>query len=295
MRAVALGLGESADGKLLLRHDLDFDPLAAAFRFVSTGGAFGDETFEAVLARGFQQLFASAREDCGDAEYGVRRDYLFEQLAALVQMHAAQIVSVEIEQIESEIHHRRGARHVRNGVRIGIHDARLNQVKLRDALGIEHGDFAVQHRRFRRHLVRNHGQLRILPLATISGARLQMGRFVFDQRDCADAIPLHFEQPAVAARRTLRDLRLHRLDGRRHLRLACALQAAWIDFRIFFLGAGVDEDAAAVFADFAAPRAAGRLLAHTRSAAPAVLRFDFFTGRLRAISSWVRPDSALWA
>ena len=38
---------------------------------------------------------------------------------------------------------------------------------------------------------------------------------------------------------------------------------------------------------------AGRLLSQTRSAAPAVLRLVLRAGRLRAISSWVRPESTL--
>ena len=42
-------------------------------------------------------------------------------------------------------------------------------------------------------------------------------------------------------------------------------------------------------------RLAGGLVAQTRSAAPAVSRFVLRAGRLRAISSWVRPESTLYA
>src|SRR5438034_11518344 len=58
-----------------------------------------------------------------------------------------------------------------------------------------------------------------------------------------------------------------------------------------FLRDGAGFSAAAVFV----ARFAGRLLAQTRSDAPAVLRLLSRAGRLRAISSCVRPESTLYA
>ena len=55
---IAFALGESADEELLLVDQFDFEPLAAAPRFVAAGGVLGDDAFEAVLAGGGEQLFA---------------------------------------------------------------------------------------------------------------------------------------------------------------------------------------------------------------------------------------------
>jgi hypothetical protein len=54
---------------------------------------------------------------------------------------------------------------VRDGIGIGIGDARLNQVKARDAFLVEHGDLAVEDGLLRGHLVRHHRQFGILPFA----------------------------------------------------------------------------------------------------------------------------------
>src|SRR5581483_12213534 len=62
-------------------------------------------------------------------------------------------------------------------------------------------------------------------------------------------------------------------------------------FGRFFAGAAVLALATAAFCEFFA----GRLLAHTRSDAPAVLRFVFRAGRFLAISSWLRPERTLYA
>src|SRR5690242_15710077 len=60
-----------------------------------------------------------------------------------------------------------------------------------------------------------------------------------------------------------------------------------------FLRAAAGLSAAAGFAAALELCFAGRLLAHTRSDAPAVLRLPSRAGRFRAISSCVRPESTL--
>src|SRR5580658_4592129 len=104
MGTFALRRGESADSEFLLRDDLDFQPFAAALGFVEAGAIFGDQAFEPVLAGGFQHLLAGPGEGGGNAEYGIWRDHLLKEFAALVEAHSAQIVSVEVEQIEREIY-----------------------------------------------------------------------------------------------------------------------------------------------------------------------------------------------
>src|SRR5262249_52754654 len=112
--------------------------------------------------------------------------------------------------------------------------------------------------------------------------------FAFNDGDSADAVPLDLEVPLVAARWTIGDRRLHRRDDLGHGREFRAFQAAEVEPR-FFLGAGAVP---AVFLG-AAARLAGRLLFHSRSVAPAVFFFSLRAGRLRAISSWVRPERTL--
>ena len=73
---------------------------------------------------------------------------------------AAQIVAIQVQQVEGEIDHRRGAHQVRHGVGVGVGDARLDEVKARDALLVEHRDFAIEHRLAGGHVVVDHGQLR---------------------------------------------------------------------------------------------------------------------------------------
>ena len=145
------------------------------------------------------------------------RHHRFEQLAALAKRRFAQIVAVQVEQVEDEVDHRRGARQVRHGVGIGVGDARLDQVEARDALVVEHRDFAIEHGLARRHVVRDHGQLGILPLAAQPAARLQPKiLFAINEGDGAHAVPLHFEEPVFAARRPFGEGRQHGLDGVRH-------------------------------------------------------------------------------
>ena len=71
--------------------------------------------------------------------------------------------------------------------------------------------------------------------------------------------------------------RLHRLDGGRHGGLARAFEAAEVELGLFFWRC---RAAAGAARGFRAPRLAGGLLAHTRSAAPAVSRLVLRAGRL---------------
>src|SRR5207245_1354934 len=127
-----------------------------------------------------------------------------------------------------------------------------------------------------------------LAFATQSAARLQPHFLVLHEGDGADAVPFHFEEPIVAFRRSLHQGRFHGLDGDRHFRLADAFQAAEVELLFFLAGAaGAGASVPPVL------RVAGRLLAQTRSAAPAVSRLVWRAGRLRAISSCVLPESTL--
>jgi len=49
---IAFACGESADEKLLLVDQFDFDPLAAASRLITAGGVLGNDALKAVFAGG---------------------------------------------------------------------------------------------------------------------------------------------------------------------------------------------------------------------------------------------------
>ena len=231
MRSRTFRRSETADDEFLVAGDFDFQPLAAAARFVRARSVFGHHALEAGFARRLQQLRAGARKGLGYAQRRARRHHLLEQLAAFAQAHPPQIVTIQVEQVEDEIDGRLRARQVRHGIRIGVRDARLDQVKLRNALGIEHRDFAIQHRARGGHLVRDHRQFRILPLAAHAAARCQPDFFIFDKRNRAHAIPLHLEQPLAAARRLVGQRGRHRFQGSGHLRGARAGNLLPIDSR----------------------------------------------------------------
>ncbi len=76
---------------------------------------------------------------------GPGRQHLLKEFAALFQCHIAQVVALEIEQVEGKVDYRRGAHQVSDGVGIRVGDTRLDQMELGNTLGIEHRDFAVDH------------------------------------------------------------------------------------------------------------------------------------------------------
>src|ERR1035437_9103955 len=237
--AAALRLGESTDRELLLVADLDLLPLAAALGFVAAGGALGDDPFQAVLPRRFQHLLARAGESLGDPQHRSGRYQLLKLLSPPAQADVAKIVSVQVKQVEGKVPHRGRAYQVRNGMGIAVGDPRLDQVEPRNAFLVEHRDFAVEHRLIGGDVVMHHGQLGVLPLAPQPAAGLDAHLFALHERDGAHAVPLDFEQPLLAARRTLGERRGHRLDRRGHLRLAHALYAREINFRFFFTRRGL--------------------------------------------------------
>ena len=57
----------------------------------------------------------------------------------------AKIVAIQIKQVEDKQGHRRTAREMSDGIRIGNRDARLNEAETGNSVLIQHGDFAVKH------------------------------------------------------------------------------------------------------------------------------------------------------
>ena len=115
---------------------------------------------------------------------------------------AAQIVAVEIQQIEQKQVDRRGSGKMRNRVGVRHRDARLNQAEAGAALVIQHRDLAVQDRLRCFDLARQDAQLGILLVAALLRARENAELVVLDEAQRADAVPFHFVEPRIARRRT---------------------------------------------------------------------------------------------
>ena len=81
--------------------------------------------------------------------------------------------------------------------------------------------------------MRDHAQLGILLLAPVARPGCQADRLLLDEADGSHAIPLHLEQPFIAARRLLGQLRFHGRYGFGHGRFNRALQRSEVKGRFF--------------------------------------------------------------
>src|SRR5262249_21315499 len=216
-KVVALPLCIAADHTLVLSNGFYLDPAITAARFVPAVGALRDDAFQLLFPRSLQKILAFLAA-LRYADHRAWFDDRFEQLSALDQRDSAQVVAVEIKQIEEKQHSGFRAGQGRDRAGIGNHDPRLNQRKTRTAAVVEHADFAVEHGCFRVDEVWKHTQLGILRLAGLSAAGGEAARPVIDEADCAHAVPLDFVQPAAAAGRRSRQHAFHRDNAGRQRR-----------------------------------------------------------------------------
>ena len=165
---VALAVRESADDEIVRRYHFDLHPIAAAASFVFAAARFGHDAFQAVGARGFEHRIAIHGEEVGNMNALGWRDNFRQQALALFERYAAQIVAIEIQQIEQEKVHRGGSREMRDRVWVGHRDARLDQAEAGAAFVIQHCDLAVQDGLRCFDMARQHAQLGILLVAALS-------------------------------------------------------------------------------------------------------------------------------
>ncbi len=175
--------------------------------------ALGEDAFESVGARGFEHGVAVGREVVGEADVIGGREDFREQALAVFEAHAAQVVTVEIEQIEEEQRDWSGARQVRDAVGVGDRDARLDEAEARAAVFVEHRDLAVENGGGRFEEVRQDAELGILLVAALLVAREDAELALLDEADGADAVPFHFVEPVGARRRASGESGEHGLDG----------------------------------------------------------------------------------
>ena len=99
---IALAVRESADDESSGRYHFDLDPIAAAPSFVFASARFGHDAFQPVGARGFEHRVAIHGEEIGNVNaFGGSHDFR-QQALAFFERHSAQIVAVQIQQIEQE-------------------------------------------------------------------------------------------------------------------------------------------------------------------------------------------------
>lgn len=127
---------------------------------------------------------------------------------------------------------------MRDGVGIGIGNARLNQMKTGDALVVEHRDLSIENCRVAGHLMGQDGQFGILALAAQTAARGDADVLVVQKNQGANPVPFHLVQPIFSARRLVGQGCQHGVQRARHIGLACAFDAGKIDprFALFLHG-----------------------------------------------------------
>src|SRR6185437_10363593 len=103
--ARALAFGEATDDKFLALDAFRFLPVANTARPISRRGALRHDAFEAALSRLFENRVARTFDMVGITQrvrLGSFWDQRTQQFLAFEQPCAAQILAVEIEQIESD-------------------------------------------------------------------------------------------------------------------------------------------------------------------------------------------------
>ena len=196
-RRVALARRPSHDRQLLRRLRLELQPFARAALFIDGATRLEDQPFQPALPHPLQRFVDVARHLFSQPHLGrsVGEDAA-QQVSPFLQWAAAQVLSVEPQQVESEQH----------GL---VHTALLDELEPRYALRVENADLAVDHgvadddARERPRDPRE-------PLAQIeSVARPHRHPAVRQRAERPIAIVLHLRVP-IARRRRIDERREHR-------------------------------------------------------------------------------------
>src|SRR5712692_11552325 len=104
--AAAFRIGVSADDALLALRNLDFQPIARTFFLISAVAFLGENAFQSALACHFKQLATLLGIVVGESNDFFTLEHRLQQFLALLQTHSAQIVAIEVEEIESVVEDR---------------------------------------------------------------------------------------------------------------------------------------------------------------------------------------------
>jgi hypothetical protein len=192
--ARALRIGEAADDEFLAPAAFQFDPVGRAARDIAGVAPLADHAFEADLAGGDDQFIRPGAEFGREPHlvgFGLL-EHLFEHRAAVDQRHLAQVVAVEVRNIEQEVIDVDGAVAV---------ECRLQQAEIGLAGVVVHDDFAVVPAVGQRHAFQLFLQRRELVGPVVRIACDETHRALLDAREHAVAVELDFEQPVFGVGR----------------------------------------------------------------------------------------------
>ena len=133
--------------------------------------AFAHDALETLLLGGGEELGAGGDEVVGVADTITRLEDGFEQLLALDQGDGAQIVAVEIQEIEGAEDDGMGAREAGDGAGLDHVDAVLEELETGAALRVEGGDFAIDDGLTGPDVMREDGELGVLFVDGVAFAR----------------------------------------------------------------------------------------------------------------------------
>ncbi len=187
-RAAALRRGVADDGKFLAPGAFDLDPGICAARHVGRGQALGHDAFQPHLAGCRHQIRRRGLQGLAEPQMvvfgGVHQ--LLQQRPAHRQGFLAQIPLPDerkIKGIEDDI------------LRALAVEGVLQRLEVRNALAVEHHDFAVDPRPFGRQRAKRVDQMRQLGAPVVAVAGIKTHVVAFDPHHQPVAVELHFVQP----------------------------------------------------------------------------------------------------
>ena len=284
-------IGEAADDELLTVQALDLQPVPAAAVAVDAVGQLADHSLQALLASGAEERLAATLYVLAEAQVrggGRRRQQSLEHAFACDQRRRPQVVTIQVEQIESDV----GQRRAQGGPLAVRGESLLEALETGAAVGQQGDDLAVEQRLPCRHRGDGRGRAREAPAPVLSSARDEPHLAGVQGAQGAIAVELHLVDPRFAGRRRVGQRRQLRRHVGGHGALPGAGQGGRVQAR---LGPAV--------ADVRRPglRSGGRgrvgRPARRRSADAAAVRMPGGRARVRRHLSTVRPLSTLpgWA
>src|SRR5882672_10734865 len=144
--SAAFWIGVSANHALLALRDFDLQPIARPFFLIGAVAFLGEDAFQSALAGYFKQLAAllgivvGVSNDFSGFEHGLQ------QFLPHLQTHSAQVVAIEVEQIEGIVENRNAFAARQAPLARLESGALLHQAERRAALLIDRDNLSVENR-----------------------------------------------------------------------------------------------------------------------------------------------------
>ena len=197
--------GEAADHELLLRAHLHLGPRAGALTGqVGRGRVLADDPFQIAPSRLGERLQAVGGQAAGDPQHRPLDDLRLQRGAAGRQRLPREVPPTGVQAIEDDVD--------RCG---GPGRTALEELKARDAAGVEDDDLAVEDERGRGQRGHRRGDVREVAGAVLVVAGEQAHARALLQRDEADAVVLLLPHPAGTVEGRVHQRREHGRDAGR--------------------------------------------------------------------------------